>query len=307
MSTDVGSIGNIRELAQQVTLVENAGIGSAEFLSALPTPSAHIIGLTGPPGVGKSTSTSALITQLRGEGKKVAVLAVDPSSTFSKGALLGDRIRMQEHARDPGVFIRSLAARGHLGGLTESIYSVLKVISAAGFEVIIIETVGVGQSEIEVAKMADTSIVMAAPGAGDGIQAAKAGILEIADIFTVNKADRPGADATARELRGMLAMSGESHDWISPVIPTIATEGTGFPELTASIALHHNFLTENGLLEAKRVSRIRESLMARTLNDLAHRARSVEAEQTLAKRCAAGTLSEASAVELIRDAMNTRS
>ncbi len=166
---------------------------------------------------------------------------------------------------------------------------------------------GVGQSEIEVAKMADTSIVIAAPGAGDGIQAAKAGILEIADIFTVNKADRHGADATARELRGMLAMSGESHDWISPVIPTIATEGTGFPELTASIALHHNFLTENGLLEAKRVSRIRESLMARTLNDLAHRARSVEAEQTLAKRCAAGTLSEASAVEIIHDAMNTRS
>ncbi len=298
--------GNIRELAQQVTLVENFGVGSAELLSSMPTPSAHIVGLTGPPGVGKSTSISALITQLRNEDKSVAVLAVDPSSTFSKGALLGDRIRMQEHARDTGVFIRSLATRGHLGGLTGSIYSVLKVISAAGFDVIIIETVGVGQSEIEIAKMADTSIVIAAPGAGDGIQAAKAGILEIADIFTVNKADRPGADATARDLRGMLSMAVNEPGWATPVIPTVATDGSGFVELGKAISQHLTFLVENGLLEGKRIGRIRESLLARAINDLAQRAMAVEAQQGLAAQCAAGTLSEDQAFDLIRNGMNAR-
>ncbi len=298
--------GNIRELAQQVTLVENFGVGSAELLSSMPTPSAHIVGLTGPPGVGKSTSISALITQLRNEDKSVAVLAVDPSSTFSKGALLGDRIRMQEHARDTGVFIRSLATRGHLGGLTGSIYSVLKVISAAGFDVIIIETVGVGQSEIEIAKMADTSIVIAAPGAGDGIQAAKAGILEIADIFTVNKADRPGADATARDLRGMLSMAVNESGWATPVIPTVATDGSGFVELGKAISQHLTFLVENGLLEGKRIGRIRESLLARAINDLAQRAMAVEAQQGLAAQCAAGTLSEDQAFDLIRNGMNAR-
>ncbi len=296
----------IRELAQQVTLVENSGAGSAELLASLPTPSAHIVGLTGPPGVGKSTATSALITELRSEGKSVAVLAIDPSSTFSKGALLGDRIRMQEHAMDSGVFIRSLATRGHLGGLTGSIYSVLKVISAAGFEVIIIETVGVGQSEIEIARMADTSIVIAAPGAGDGIQAAKAGILEIADIFAVNKADRPGADATARELKSMLSMATNHSGWETPVIPTIATDGSGFVELGEAIAQHYAFLIGQGLLERKRIGRIRESLLARTMNDLALRALAVEADQDIAVQCAAGTLSEDQACDLIRNGINAQ-
>ncbi len=296
----------IRELAQHITLVENAGMGSADLLASLPTPSAHIVGLTGPPGVGKSTSTSALITQLRSEGKTVAVLAVDPSSTFSKGALLGDRIRMQEHARDSGVFIRSLATRGHLGGLTGTIYSVLKVISAAGFDVIIIETVGVGQSEIEIAKMADTSVVIAAPGAGDGIQAAKAGILEIADIFTVNKADRPGADATTRELKGMLSMATSHSGWETPVIPTIATEHSGFIELGEAISQHYSFLIDQDLLERKRIGRIRESLLARSMNTLALRAMSVEAELGLAAQCAAGTVSEDQACDLIHAVMNGR-
>ena len=299
----------IRELAQQVTLVENSGAGSTELLASLPTPAAHIVGLTGPPGVGKSTSTSALITQLRSEGKSVAVLAVDPSSTFSKGALLGDRIRMQEHALDSGVFIRSLASRGHLGGLTGTIYSVLKVISAAGFDVIIIETVGVGQSEIEIAKMADTSIVIAAPGAGDGIQAAKAGILEIADIFAVNKADRPGADVTVRELKGMLTMVSAAKGqagWETPVIPTIATDGSGFAELSDAISQHYAFLSQAGLLERKRIGRIRESLLARTMNLLALQAQEVEREQGVAVQCAEGTLSEDQACELIRNAIKIR-
>lgn len=300
----------IRELAQQVTLVENSGAGSTELLSGMPTPSAHIVGITGPPGVGKSTSTSALITQLRGEGKSVAVLAVDPSSTFSKGALLGDRIRMQDHALDPGVFIRSLASRGHLGGLTGTIYSVLKVISAAGFDVIIIETVGVGQSEIEIAKMADTSIVIAAPGAGDGIQAAKAGILEIADIFTVNKSDRPGADSTVRELKGMLSMAAAAAPsaegalvWETPVIPTIALDGSGFVELGEAITHHYAYLVDQGLLERKRIGRIRESLLARTMNNLTLQAQEIELQQDVAGRCAAGKLSEDEACDLIRNAI----
>jgi len=297
----------IRELAQQITLVENSGTGSTELLSSMPTPSAHIVGITGPPGVGKSTSTSALITQLRSEGKSVAVLAVDPSSTFSKGALLGDRIRMQDHALDSGVFIRSLASRGHLGGLTGTIYSVLKVISAAGFDLIIIETVGVGQSEIEIAKMADTSIVIAAPGAGDGIQAAKAGILEIADIFTVNKSDRPGADATVRELKGMLSMASGAQSasgWETPVIPTIATDGLGFVELCEAISQHHDYLVDQGLLEFKRIGRIRESLLARTMNDLALQAQEIELQKDIAGQCAAGKLSEDEACELIRNTIN---
>lgn len=299
----------IRDLAQQVTLVENSGVGSTELLSSMPTPTAHIVGLTGPPGVGKSTSTSALIAQLRKEGKSVAILAVDPSSTFSKGALLGDRIRMQEHALDSGVFIRSLATRGHLGGLTGSIYSVLKVISAAGFDVIIIETVGVGQSEIEIAKMADTSIVVAAPGAGDGIQAAKAGILEIADIFTVNKADSPGAYATIRELKGMLSMvpvTSSQPGWETPVIPTIATQNSGFVELGEAISQHYAYLIDHGLLERKRIGRIRESILARTMNLLAQQAQEVESQQKIAVQCAAGTLSEDQACDLIRDAINAQ-
>jgi LAO/AO transport system kinase len=299
----------IRELAQQITLVENSGVGSTELLASMPTPSAHIVGITGPPGVGKSTSTSALITQLRSEGKSIAVLAVDPSSTFSKGALLGDRIRMQDHALDSGVFIRSLASRGHLGGLTGTIYSVLKVISAAGFDLIIIETVGVGQSEIEIAKMADTSIVIAAPGAGDGIQAAKAGILEIADIFTVNKSDRPGADATVRELKGMLSMvsGGQSSSaWETPVIPTTATDGSGFVELSEAISQHREYLVDQGLLERKRIGRIRESLLARTMNDLALQAQEIELQQDVAVQCAAGKMSEDEACELIRNAINER-
>jgi LAO/AO transport system kinase len=299
----------IRELAQQITLVENSGVGSTGLLSSMPTPSAHIVGITGPPGVGKSTSTSALITQLRSEGKSIAVLAVDPSSTFSKGALLGDRIRMQDHALDSGVFIRSLASRGHLGGLTGTIYSVLKVISAAGFDLIIIETVGVGQSEIEIAKMADTSIVIAAPGAGDGIQAAKAGILEIADIFTVNKSDRPGADATVRELKGMLSMASGAQGipaYETPVIPTIATDGSGFVELSAAITQHYAYLVDEGLLERKRIGRIRESLLARTMNDLALQAQEIELQQDVAVQCAAGKLSEDEACDLIRNAIKAR-
>ena len=165
---------------------------------------AHVVGLTGSPGVGKSTATSALVKELRAEGKRVGVLAVDPSSPFSGGALLGDRVRMGDHALDEGVYIRSMASRGHLGGLAWTTPQALRVLDAAGFDVVLVETVGVGQSEVEIAGLADTTVVLLAPGMGDGIQAAKAGILEIGDVFVVNKADREGADQIRRDLRGMI-------------------------------------------------------------------------------------------------------
>ena len=175
---------------------------------------ARVLGLTGSPGVGKSTVTGALVTAYRGRGLRVGVLAIDPTSPFTGGALLGDRVRMQEHATDQGVFIRSMANRGHLGGLSGATPQAVRVLDAAGFDVILIETVGVGQDEVEIAGMADTTMVIVAPGLGDSIQAAKAGILEIGDVFVVNKSDKPGAQEAVRDLRGMIAMARRAAgDW----------------------------------------------------------------------------------------------
>ncbi len=209
--------GRPRAVARLISLVEGASPQLREVMAALAplTGGAYVVGLTGSPGVGKSTSTSALVTAYRKQGRRVGVLAVDPSSPFSGGALLGDRVRMSDHSSDPGVYIRSMATRGHLGGLAWSAPQAIRVLDAAGCDVILVETVGVGQSEVEIASQADTSVVLLAPGMGDGIQAAKAGILEIGDVYVVNKADRDGADATARELNHMLGL-GESRgpgDW----------------------------------------------------------------------------------------------
>lgn len=200
--------GRPRAVARLISLVEGASPQLREVMAALAplTGGAYVVGLTGSPGVGKSTSTSALVSAYRRMGKRVGVLAVDPSSPFSGGALLGDRVRMSDHASDPGVYIRSMATRGHLGGLAWSAPQAIRVLDAAGCDVVLVETVGVGQSEVEIASQADTSVVLLAPGMGDGIQAAKAGILEIGDVYVVNKADRDGADATARELNHMLGL-----------------------------------------------------------------------------------------------------
>ena len=193
---------------------------------------ARVIGLTGSPGVGKSTVTAALVRAYRALGQRVGVLAVDPTSPFTGGALLGDRVRMQDHATDSGVFIRSMASRGHLGGLAVAAPQALRILDAAGFDVICVETVGVGQAEVEIASLADSTLVIVAPGMGDSIQAAKAGILEIADIFVVNKSDRPGAQEVVRDLRTMLAMarSGEG-EWKPPIVSASATAGDGIDEL----------------------------------------------------------------------------
>lgn len=211
---------------------------------------AHLVGVTGPPGVGKSTLTNALIGVLRARDRSVGVIAVDPSSPFSGGALLGDRVRMQDHALDEGVFIRSMASRGHLGGLSWATPQALMALDAAGFDVVVVETVGVGQAEVEIAAVADTTVVALAPGMGDAIQAAKAGILEVADVFAVNKADRDGADRTVRELRGMLELG--HGEWVPPIVQTTATRGDGVADLLDAIQRHRDWAADSGTRERHR-------------------------------------------------------
>ena len=237
------------------------------------TGTAHVIGVTGAPGVGKSTSTNALVSAFRRRGRRVGVLAVDPSSPFSGGALLGDRIRMSEHALDSEVYIRSMASRGHLGGVSWATPQALRVLDAAGCDVIIVETVGVGQSEVDIAGLADTSIVLLAPGMGDGIQAAKAGILEIGDIFVVNKADRDGADATVRDLRHMISLGDRTEPglWRPPVVKTVASTGTGLDELLEAIDKHVEWMRGNGILHARRVRRAADEIEAIAVQSIRRR------------------------------------
>ncbi|CAN7363660.1 methylmalonyl Co-A mutase-associated GTPase MeaB [Knoellia sp. LjRoot47] len=267
--------GRSRAVARLISLVEDGHPALPEVMAALAphAGSAHVVGLTGSPGVGKSTTTAALITALRARDQRVAVLAVDPSSPFSGGALLGDRIRMEQHATDPGVFIRSVASRGHLGGLSFATPQALRVLDAAGFDVVLLETVGVGQSEVEVAARADTTVVIVAPGMGDGIQAAKAGILEVGDVFVVNKADRDGADDTVRDLRHMIQLGNRerSVDWRTPVVRTVASRADGIPDLLEALDAHRSWLEESGTLAARRSQRARSEIEAIVLADLRRR------------------------------------
>jgi LAO/AO transport system kinase len=267
--------GSARAVARLISLVEKApsagGAQLREVMAALApyVGRAIVVGITGAPGVGKSTTTNALVTQLRSAGRRVGVLAVDPSSPFSGGALLGDRIRMSDHATDGGVFIRSMASRGHLGGLAWTTPQALRVLDAAGFDVVIVETVGVGQSEVEIAALADTTLVLLAPGMGDGIQAAKAGILEVGDVYVINKADRDGADAVRRDLRGMLALVDRSEGaWRPPIVKTIAHDGTGLDGVVAAIDDHHDWLVRTGELDRRRTRRAREEIEAIALDAL---------------------------------------
>ena len=243
--------GQARAVARLISLVEDASPKLREVSAALVRHVGHaqIIGLTGSPGVGKSTTTAALVTAFRAAGKRVGVLAVDPSSPFSGGALLGDRVRMQEHALDPDVFIRSMASRGHLGGLAWATPQAPRVLDAAGCDVVLIETVGVGQAEVEIAQLADTTMVLLAPGMGDGIQAAKAGILEVADLYVVNKADRDGATQTVRDLRYMLSLGGRhsvAGAWRPPIVATVASRGEGIEEVVAALDKHRRWLDDSG-------------------------------------------------------------
>jgi LAO/AO transport system kinase len=235
-----------------------------------------------------------LISAYRAAEKKVGVLAVDPTSPFTGGALLGDRVRMQDHATDPDVYIRSMGTRGHLGGLSWAAPQALRVLDAAGCEVVLVETVGVGQAEVEIASLADSTVVMLAPGMGDGIQAAKAGILEVADLYVVNKADRDGADATIRDLRAMLTLGDKKskEDWVPPIIKTIAAKGEGIDELAAALDGHYAWLSSSGELEVRRRKRIAdeiETLVVTTLREQMGDLRGGELLTDLADQVMAGT------------------
>ena len=264
-----------RAVARLISLVEDESASLPEVAAALAphTGNAHVIGITGAPGVGKSTTTSAMVVTYRAQGRRVGVLAVDPSSPFTGGALLGDRVRMQEHATDDGVFIRSMATRGHLGGLAAAAPQAVRVLEAAGCDVVIVETVGVGQSEVEVAGLADTTVVLLAPGMGDAVQAAKAGILEIGNVYCVNKADRDGADATLRELRTMLSIgrNADGQDaslWRPPIVKTVASRAEGVDELVAAIDAHREHMQAAGELESRRQARARAEIEALVVGDL---------------------------------------
>ena len=239
--------GNIKALARTISLVENQQHGYEELLQSLKVPeTSKIIGITGPPGAGKSTLTDALIEKLVEKNQKVAVLCIDPSSPFNLGAVLGDRIRMSQWYTHPNVYIRSLATRGSMGGLNPSIIEITELTKAAGYDYVIVETVGVGQSEIEIAGLADVTIVVVVPEAGDEVQTMKAGLMEIADIFVVNKADRPDADSFVKNLRLMLAPAFHKSSHEIPVLKTIASQKQGMDELVNAIAYHleHNLLNE---------------------------------------------------------------
>ena len=292
--------GDVRALARLLSLVEDESPRIRSVIKELlpRTGQARIIGLTGAPGVGKSTLTGALVGAFRAAGRRVAVLAVDPTSPFTGGALLGDRIRMQEHATDEAVFIRSMASRGHLGGLAAATPQAIRVLDAAGFELIIVETVGVGQAEVAIASLADSVVVLLAPGMGDAIQAAKAGILEVADLFVVNKADKPDAQQVVRDLRNMLALGTfEPGSWKPPIITTAATAGEGLAELVTRLDSHWDWLAGSGELQRRRHARAREEIAA--LAFAALRDRVTKSAGELAARVADGALDPFQAAEEI--------
>jgi LAO/AO transport system kinase len=268
--------GDRAAIARLLSLVERGG-DEAREIARLASPlggNAYTVGLTGAPGAGKSTLTSATIGHLRAQDLEVAVLAIDPSSPFTGGAILGDRVRMQDHATDPGVFIRSMATRGHLGGLSLATPEAVRLLDAIGRQWILVETVGVGQVEVEIAGKADTTVVVVNPGWGDSVQANKAGLMEIADVFVINKADRKGADETRRDLEQMLDLSDLPHDaWRPPILSAVATEARGIPELWDTVLAHRSFITDSGELARRRAFRLREELREIVARRLEQRAR----------------------------------
>jgi LAO/AO transport system kinase len=297
--------GDARAVARLVSLIENGSPDLRDITARLVTHagSAAVVGITGSPGVGKSTVTSALVGAYRAQGLRVGVLAVDPSSPFTGGALLGDRVRMQDHATDRGVFIRSMATRGHLGGLAWATPQAVRVLDAAGCDVVLIETVGVGQSEVDVAALADTTLVLLAPGMGDGVQAAKAGILEVGDVFVVNKADRDGADQVVRDLRSTVRLAERAPgDWRQPIVSTVASRGEGIDELVEAVATHRQWAVESGEATRRRVRRARDEIEAIAVTDLRRRFAALHGDERLddlAQSVLAGDLDPYAAAEKI--------
>jgi LAO/AO transport system kinase len=288
-------------MARLISLIEAGGAPAFDAVSRLyrHTGGAYTVGMTGAPGSGKSTLTDKLITILRQQAVEVGVLAIDPSSPFSGGAILGDRVRMQDHATDTGVFIRSMATRGHLGGLALATPQAIRVLDAAGKPWVIVETVGVGQVEVEVASAADTTVVVVNPRWGDGVQANKAGLLEIADVLVVNKADREGTPETVRELELMLELAGE-REWRPPIVETVATDGRGIDALWQAVLDHRAFLESDRRLERRRATRLREELRTIVLERIQGKAEDVcrgERFDVLVARVAARELDPYSAAD----------
>ncbi len=255
--------GSSLAVARLISLVEDRSDEAVPILRALHpyTGRGYVVGVTGPPGAGKSTLIDALVRVVRRDGRRIGIVAIDPTSPFTGGAILGDRIRMQDHSTDPGVFVRSMATRGHLGGLAPATSGVVEVLDAYGCELILVETVGTGQAEVDVIGTADTVMVVTVPHLGDGVQTLKAGVMEIGDLFVVNKADRGDADRTATEIKMMLGLAPDRGGWRPPVLLTAATDGTGIPEVIRAIEDHHAYQDARGLLSQRRLARRRREIL----------------------------------------------
>jgi LAO/AO transport system kinase len=280
--------GDARSLARAISVVENRSPGWADLLKALfpQTGRARILGLTGAPGAGKSTLVDQLAKQYRKENRTVGIIAVDPTSPYTGGAILGDRIRMQDHFSDPGIYIRSMATRGSLGGLARSTADVARVMDASGRDLIMIETVGVGQDEVDIVRLADVTIVILVPGMGDDVQSIKAGIMEIADIFVINKSDREGADRVEREIRALQSLAIRHDHWTPPIVKTVASEGTGIVELAAAIAEYEAYLQKENLTLQHSIENWQERLIEMLRDTLLEKAREQMLDRNVARYAA---------------------
>ncbi|MFZ0285611.1 MAG: methylmalonyl Co-A mutase-associated GTPase MeaB [Terriglobales bacterium] len=280
--------GDTRALTRAITTIENRSPGWTDLLKAAfpQTGHARILGLTGAPGAGKSTLVDQLAKHYRKHNQTVGIIAVDPTSPYTGGAILGDRIRMQDHFSDPGIYIRSMATRGSLGGLARATADVATILDASGRDLIMIETVGVGQDEVDIVRVADVTVVILVPGMGDDVQSIKAGIMEIADIFVINKSDHEGADRVEREIRGLQSLAIRGDRWTPPIVKTVATEGTGIPELVAAIAEYWAYLEEQNLTQQHRVQHWQERLVEMLRDTLLEKARSEFADGSLARYAA---------------------
>jgi LAO/AO transport system kinase len=280
--------GDVRALARAISTAENRGPGWSELLKGLFPHSgkARVLGLTGPPGAGKSTLVDQLARFYRKENRTVGIIAVDPTSPYTGGAILGDRIRMQEHFSDPGIYIRSMATRGSLGGLARTTADVTTVLDAAGRDLIMIETVGVGQDEVDIVRLAEVTVLILVPGMGDDVQTIKAGIMEIADIFVINKSDRDGAENVEREIRTLQSLAIRSDGWTPPIVKTVASEGTGVEDLASAVSKYEAYLQEKNLSLNKSVENWRLRLIEMLRDALLEKARGQTSDENMARYAA---------------------
>jgi LAO/AO transport system kinase len=280
--------GDVRTLARAISTVENRAPGWSELLKTIFPHSgkARVLGLTGPPGAGKSTLVDQLARFFRKENRTLGIIAVDPTSPYTGGAILGDRIRMQDHFSDPGIYIRSMATRGSLGGLARTTADVTTVLDASGRDIVIVETVGVGQDEVDIVRLADVTILILVPGMGDHVQTIKAGIMEIADIFVINKSDRDGAEHVEREIRTLQSLATRHDGWVPPIVKTVASQGTGIEGLAEAISAYENYLQTKNLALTKNVENWQERLVEMLRDSLLEKARKQLSDGNLARLAA---------------------